>query len=278
MRESRQFDLFGDRPAAAPGARPASRPLRPDTLSDDEILDRLPAVGLREALLLCGLVVERKLGDRAVPALDRLWRRFKGFGRERSLPEQEAVVETLALIGTEGAKDLLARIVAAADLPPPLLPVSLRAALAAGLGLPRGFAGPLLCHADPQVRACAAGLGRFGRHDIAALEGLIDDTHPPARRAAAVAPGRLGRVSAKTVLLEELRRDPASEIVAVLSGIADDDIAVHLGRCAGAHPALAGTIAANLEEMQTDLSLKIARRIRGVSAGPEAAGPARPLA
>ena len=261
MRESRQFDLFGDRPAAAPGPRPASRPLRPDTLSDDEILDRLPAAGIRDALLLCSLVAERKLGDRAVPALDRLWRRFKGFGRERRLPEQEAVVKTLALIGTKGARDLLARIVTAADLPPPLLPTALRAALAAGLGLPRGFTGPLMRHADPEVRELAAGLGQFGRPDIAALEGLIDDTHPPARKAAAVALGRLGGVSAKAVLLEELERDPTSEIVTALSGIADDDIAVHLGRCAGTHPALAETIAAELEEMATDLSLKIARRI-----------------
>ena len=274
MNGSRQFDLFGDRPAAAPDVRPASPPLRPDTLSDDEILDRLPAAGLRDALLLCSLVVERNLGERAVPALDRLWRRFKGFGRERRLPEQEAVVETLARIGTKRAKDLLARIVTAADLPPPLLPVALRAALAAGLRLPRGFTGPLLRHVDSDVRECAAGLGQFGRPDIAALEGLIGDTHPPARRAAAVVLGRLGRASAKAVLLEELHRNPASEIVTALSGIADDDIAVHLGRCAGAHPALAQTIAANLEEMETDLSLKIARRIRGVSAGPDAAGPA----
>ena len=261
LKEPRQFDLFGDRPPAPPGARSASPPLRPETLSDDEILDRLPATGLRDALLLCSLVVERNLGDRAVPALDRLWRRFKGFGRERRLPEQEAVVETLALIGTRRAKDLLARIVTAADLPPPLLPVSLRAALAAGLRLPRGFTGPLLRHADPEVRERAARLCQFGRSDISALEGLVGDTHPPVRRAAAVVLGRMGRVSAKAVLLEELERDPASEIVTALSGIADDDIAVHMGRCAGAHPALAETIAAELEEMETDLSLKIARRI-----------------
>ena len=256
------MDLFGDRPPATPDSAPASRPVRPYTLSDDDILDLLPDAGMRDAVLLCGLVVERGLGDRALPALDRLWRRFRGFGRDRSQPEQEAVVETLARIGTAGAADMLGRIVTAADLPPPLLPVALRAALDAGLGLPRNFTGPLLRHADPLVRGLAARLSRFGRPDIAALEESIGDTHAPVRRAAAVALGRLGRASAKPVLLEELHRDPASEIVTALSGIPDDDIPVYLGRCAEAHPALADAVAAALEEMETVLSLKIARRIR----------------
>ena len=263
----RQFDLFGDRPPAVPDAGPVARPLQPDTLSDDEILDLLPDARMRDAVLLCSLVVERELGDRALPALDGLWRRFRGFGRARRLPEQEAVVEALARIGTTGARDMLAGIVTAADLPPPLLSVALRAAREAGLALPRGFAGPLLRDADPRVRELSARLKRFGKPDIDALEELIGDTHRPVRRAAAVALGWLGRASAKPVLLEELRRDPEREIVTALSNIADDDIAVHLGRCAEAHPALAETVAAGLEEMETEYSRKIARRIR--------AGPAR---
>ena len=258
----RQFDLFGDRPPAAPGAGPASPPLRPGSLSDEEILDLLPDAGMQDAVLLCGLAVERGLGDRALPALDRLWRRFRGYGRERPQPEQEAVVEALARIGTTRARDMLAGIVTAADLPPPLLPVALRAALQAGLRLPRGFAGPLLRGADPRVRELAARLGRFGGADIAVLEELIGDPDRPVRRAAALALAWLGRTGAKPVLLEELHRNPAREIVAALSGIADDDIAVHLGRCAEAHPALAETVAAALEEIETELSLKIARRIR----------------
>ncbi len=260
---SRQFDLFGDRPPAAPVSAPASRPLRPDTLSDDEILDLLPDAGMRDAVLLCRLVVERGLGDRALPALDRLWRRFRGYGRERPQPEQEAVLEALAGIGTKAAAARLAGIVTAADLPPPLLPAALRAALQAGLGLPRGFAGPLLGHHDPRIRELAARLGRFGASDIAALEEAVGDSHAPVRRAAAVVLGRLGRASATPVLLEELRRDPAREIVTALAGIADGDVAVHLGRCAEAHPALAEAVAAALEEIETELSLKIARRIRG---------------
>ena len=217
---------------------------------------------MRDAVLLCGLVVERGLGDRALPALDRLWRRFRGFGRERPQPEQKAVVEALARIGTAGAADRLAGIVIAQDLPPPLLPAALLAARDARLGLPRGFAGPLLGHADPRVRELAARLGRFGGADIAALEELIGDLHRPVRRAAAVALGRLGGASARPVLLEELHRDPAREIVTALASIADDDIAVHLGRAAEAHPALAGAVAAALEEIETELSQKIARRIR----------------
>ncbi|MDE0385303.1 MAG: hypothetical protein OXI22_15575, partial [Defluviicoccus sp.] len=117
----RQFDLFGDRPPAAPDAGPAPPPLQPDALSDDDILDLLPDAAMRDAVLLCHLAVERGLGDRALPALDRLWRRFRGFGRERPQPEQQAVVQALARIGTKAAAERLAAIVAAADLPAPLL-------------------------------------------------------------------------------------------------------------------------------------------------------------
>ena len=52
-------------------------------------------------------------------------------------------------------------------------------------------------------------------------------------------------------------------MVDALAGIADDDIVVHLGRCAEAHPELAGRIAAELEEVATSRSLKIANRLRG---------------
>ena len=86
---------------------------------------------------------------------------------------------------------------------------------------------------------------------------------PAVRRAAAIVLGGFGRDRAKAVLLAELARHPTGDVVDALAGIADDDIVVHLGRCAEAHPELAGRIASELEEMQTPRSLKIANRIRG---------------
>ena len=259
----RQTNLFGDRGTATPVAAPAARPPFPDTLSDEELVARLPGARIAEAGPLCGLVVERGLGDRALPALESLWRRFAGFGQDRLLPEQVAVVETLAKIGTAAAPEMLAGIVAAPELPLPLLPTALRAALAVSLRLPGTFTGPLLAHGDPEIREFAIRLCAFGRPEFEGLEACLADTHAAVRRAAAIVLGGFGWDRAKAVLLAELARHPTGEVVDALATIADDDIVVHLGRCAERHPELAGRIAAELEEMQTPRSLKIASRIRG---------------
>ena len=258
----RQTDLFGERGTAAPVAAPAASPPCPDTLSDEELIDRLPGARIAEAGPLCSLVVERGLGDRALPALESLWRRFAGFGQDRLLPEQVAVVETLAKIGTAAAREMLAGIVTAADLPPVLLPWALRAALAVSLRLPATFTGPLLAHGNPDIREFAIRLSAFGRPEFGGLEACLADAHAAVRRAAAIVLGGFGRDRAKAVLLAELARHPTGDVVDALAGIADDDIVVHLGRCAEMHPELAGWIAAELEEMQTPRSLKIASRIR----------------
>ncbi|MYF07838.1 MAG: hypothetical protein F4233_08130 [Rhodospirillaceae bacterium] len=238
------------------------RSLNPETLSDADILDRIPNARIADVRVLCSLAVERRLGDRAVPALEALWRRFKGFGHDKPLPEQTAVIETLAKLETAGARQLLAEIATAYDLPPPLLPAALSAALSASLRLPVHVLRSLRAHADPRIRELAARLSGFGQRDIGALAACLGDTQPAVQRAAAVVLGQFGHAAAKAILLSELRRAPTGEIVEALSAIADDDIVVHLGRCAAAHPALAGRIAAELEGMETALSLKVARRIR----------------
>ena len=267
--EAEQFDLFTDGGTVEPAAVPADKPFRPEALSDEDILDRIPNAGIADVRLLCALVVERGLGDRAVPALEALWLRFKGYGFERLEPEQTAAIETLAKIGTAHARESLTGIVTARDLPPPLLPVALSAALAASLGLPPTFLGPLLIHADSRIREMAATLSGLGRPDIGALEACLNDSQPAVRRAAAIVLGKFGYAQAKPALVAELQRNPNGDVVQALSNIAGDDVIVHLGRCAEAHPALAGRIAEELEEIETSLALRVARRIRGDRADSE---------
>ncbi|MXY40639.1 MAG: HEAT repeat domain-containing protein [Rhodospirillaceae bacterium] len=260
--EAEQFDLFTGGGTVEPAAAPADAPLCPETLSDEDVLGRIPNARIADVRVLCRFAVERGLGDRAVPALEALWRRFRGFGHDRPLPEQTAVIETLAKLETAGARQLLAEIATAHDLPPPLLPAALSAALSASLRLPVHVLRSLLAHADPRIRELAARLSGFGQPDIGALAACLGDTQPAVQRAAAIVLGQFGHAAAKAILLSELRRAPTGDIVEALSAIADDDIIVHLGRCAAAHPALAGRIAAELEGMETALSLKVARRIR----------------
>lgn len=262
-----QFDLFSIQKPVRPKVLPAAQPRDREVLSDEDILDRLPMAGISDVSLLCGLAVRRRLGDRALPALEALWRRFKGFGNDRPEPEQTAVVETLAKLGTARARESLAGIVTAPNFPPPLLPAALSAARSAALKLPAQFVGPLLAHADPRIREQAAKLSGFGQPDIGALAACLDDTQPAVRRAAAIVLGQFGYAGAKTILLDELQKTPTGEIIEALTAIADDDIIVHLGRCAKSHPALAEPIAAELDDIGTPRSRKVAARIRGHAEG-----------
>ena len=267
MTPPEQFDLFSIRSPVVTDAAAAPRPLDPETLSDEDVLARIPNAGIADVRLLCDLIVERGFGDRAVPALEALWQRFKGFGYERPEPQQTAVIETLAKLGTARARESLAGIVTAPNFPPPLLPAALSAARSAALKLPAQFVGPLLAHADPRIREQAAKLSGFGQPDIGALAACLDDTQPAVRRAAAIVLGQFGYAGAKTILLDELQKTPTGEIIEALTAIADDDIIVHLGRCAKSHPALAEPIAAELDDIGTPRSRKVAARIRGHAEG-----------
>ena len=234
-----QFDLFAKRDNAETGAAGAASCFHlpcPDSLEDEEVLDRLPDAGLSDVQPLCHLVAERRLGDRALPALERLWRRFAGFGHERLLLEQKTVLETLAKLDTGKARDLLASIVTGRDFPRPLQLTALRAARAALLS---EFSGP----------------------ETAALKDCLSDPEQAVRKAAAIVMGKLGYVGAKAILLNELCRCPSDAIIDALSGIVDEEVAVHLGRCANAHPELAERIMLELEDMEIPISRKIAHRI-----------------
>lgn len=257
-----QFDLFAGGGSARPDTVPAPRPLPPETLSDEELLDRIPIAGISDVRSLCRLAVERGLGDRAVPALEALWRRFAGFGLEHPVTEQTAALEALAMLRTKSARDLLVTIVTAPDFPPPLLPLALSSARALSLRLPGEFIGTLLDHSDPGVREAAFALSWSGKPDIERLLAGLDDSQPAVRLSAAIALGKRGHRAAKATLLLGLQGNPTSEIILALSAIADDEILVHLGRCADAHPAFADGIAKELEEIETPRSLKIAGRIR----------------
>ena len=95
----RQRDLFDERGGAgtrltpAASARPAS-PV-PASLGDDDLVGRLADAGPSDIDALCDEIAARSLAV-AVPALERVWRRFHGFGVDRPLREQCAVLETLA--------------------------------------------------------------------------------------------------------------------------------------------------------------------------------------
>jgi len=106
----RQSDLFAERGRVIPRrnpqptAPPAPRPV--EVLSDDELLALASEAGPSNVEAVCSELVSRSLGA-AVPALEALWRRFAGFGVEKPLREQLAVLDTLARLGGTGARAVI---------------------------------------------------------------------------------------------------------------------------------------------------------------------------
>ena len=240
-----QLDLFAERGTVTPRHVPkpmASSTATPvETLTDDELLELVPKAGPSNVEALCSRLVALSL-EAAVPALEALWQRFAGFGIEKPLREQLAVVDTLARLGGTDGRSALRRIVVSTALPASLLPAALQAAAQAGLALPARFVGPLLDHGDAVVRGVAFALA--AQADVSAdrlREGLFDRSAEN-RRAAAVALGLRGDASARQPLYDELDRFPSTEVIEAITAVWDDDAIVHLGRCARRHPRFAGAV------------------------------------
>ena len=158
----RQLELFAERGGVEPRHSPqtaASSAHAPavDALSDDDLLELIPNAGPSNVEAVCSEVVSRSL-QAGVPALEALWQRFSGFGIEKPLREQLAVVDTLPRLGGTDARAALRRIVLWKGLPASLLPAALQAAASAGLALPAPFVAPLLDHEDAAVRSTAFAL------------------------------------------------------------------------------------------------------------------------
>ena len=261
-----QLDLFGEhghvgeihaRRESAAGKEPTA-----GKLSNDELLEMLPRSGVSDAEALCSEVVSRSL-EEAVPALESLWRRFVGFGIETPLPEQLAVLNALARLNGEAARAALERIVLSDRLPDSLLPAGLQAAADAGLALPAEFLIPRLGHEDDAVRESAFELvlQAQGGLPVRLLRDGLADPVASIRRRAAVAMGNRGDGEAKDLLIGELARNPSTDVIEALAAIRDDDVIVHLGRCAKGHPALERVVIEALRDMESPKAQRLAERI-----------------
>ena len=259
-----QLDLFAERGRVIvrrvpePMVTPAATPV--EALSDDELLESIQKAGPSNIEAVCSEIVSRSL-EAAVPALEALWERFAGFGVEKPLREQLAVLDTLARLGGMDARSTLRRIVLSKGLPASLLPAASRASASAGLALPAAFVGPLLDHEDADVRGAAFILA--ARTDVRTdrlREGLFDRSAAN-RRASAIALGLRGDASARQPLYDELVRYPSTEVIEAIAAVSDDDAIVHLGRCARRHPRLAGAVVDALREIATPRAHTVARHL-----------------
>ena len=260
-----QLDLFAERgevePRHSPRTAASSAPAPAvDTLPDDDLLELIPNAGPSNVETVCSEVVSRSL-QAAVPALEALWRRFSGFGIEKPLREQLAVIDTLARLGGTDARSALKGIVLCKGLPASLLPVAVQAAASAGLALPAPFVGRLLDHEDPAVRGAAFALAASANVPADRLHAGLFARSAVDRRAAAVALGLRGDSRARQPLFEELVRSPSPEVIEAVAAVWDDDAIVHLGRCARHHPRLAGAVLDALRDIGSPRAKVVARKL-----------------
>jgi hypothetical protein len=238
----RQLDLFSDggvwpEPSSPP--KDGRAPADPSALSDNALIDAIPEASVSLAEALSSEASRRGL-TAAVPALERLCCRLKGFGLDRAVPEQLASLKALAEIGGAEAAKAVSRILCQDAVQGPTLAVAVAAAARLGVVLPDEKAASLLRNSDPAVRADACRCAPARPAALAVLAELLHDLNTGAATAAACALGRMGQAEARPALLRQLRQAPTAEIIEAISEVACDEAIVLLGRIASTDNALAG--------------------------------------
>jgi HEAT repeats len=249
-----QLDLFasaGIRPEAPPrDPPPHPEPTPPADLTDAALLAAIPDATLATCRALAGEAARRKLVA-AVPALEALCRRFKGFGLHHAITEQTASLQALAEIGGPEAIAAVRRIVAGDIVTGPGQREAVRAAASLRCILPAQAAAALLLHADPAIRAQACRCVPRTAQVAALLASLLQDLNPGVATAAAKALGRMGHAEARPWLVRLLRQNPDAELIEAVTLVADEECEVLLGRIARQHAELRDAAVTALQAVET---------------------------
>ena len=204
----RQLDLFSGAGVRWDAALPditTRTPLAAADLDDAALIAALPGCGVADCRDVAAEAGRRRLVA-AVPALEALCRRFKGFGVDHAIPEQTAALQALATIGG-GAAAAVSRIIVDGVAQGPGLVSAVGAAARLGCSLPAGTLSVLLRHAEPRIAADACRCTRRSPEVVSRLLDLLNDLNDIVARAAACALGRCARVEARPMLARLLRED-----------------------------------------------------------------------
>lgn len=242
-----QLDLFSQTVAATDCEPQAMAPRAVAAeLDDDALLAAIPDAGLADGPALAHEAGRRRLAQ-AVPALERLCRRFTGFGGDRAVPEQAAALDALAMIGGRDAADAVARIITKGAVRGPALATAVATAACLQSRLPAEVGAVLLRQADSRVRADACRLAPASPAVIAILLDLLADVDAGVRASAACALGRLGRPEARVPLARLLRVAPTPDVIDAVTAVADEECMILLARIMRTVPQLANAAHAALD-------------------------------
>jgi hypothetical protein len=260
----RQLDLFdaaGFRPdCTVPAEAERVRPT-PSALDDEALVVAIQWASQADCHALAAEAGRRRLAC-AVPALEALCRRFKGFGVGLAIPEQTAALHGLALISGRDSAQAVARIIVDQVVQGPGLRTAAGVAAEIGSNIPSVVVVSLLRHPDPEIRASACRCARPGPEAIALMIELLGDLNGVVATAAACSLGRMGRIEGRPALALLLRQSPSIEAIDAASAVADEECLVLLGRIARTRPELAGAALVALENIDDPRAAQIATVIR----------------
>jgi HEAT repeat protein len=265
-----QGDLFSGSFSAERHVAPceATSAVAWDALGEEELLAALPDAGMAAAVAIAAEIGRRKPPD-ATAALERLCRRFIGFGLEQVVPEQAAALDALVMIGDRRAAEAVSRVIMSRVVQGPGLGKALAAAAKLGSKLPPEVALPLLRHHDPGVRAdaCQCVGDKPPPEIVSTLFDLLDDLHDAVGEAAACALGRARQRGAREFLLARLRGRPSPRVIEAVAAIADEECVVLLGRIGRDYVHLRAVVLGALDEIDHPQAEKVAARLRRESRG-----------
>jgi hypothetical protein len=210
-----------------------------ESLDDESLLAAIMEAGLSDGPSLIAEVERRKLPT-AIPALEKLCSRFAGFGADLIIPEQVAALRALGAIGGLEAARSVTRLIDKAFVQGPTLNVAVNVAASLGSDLPSSIVNQLLAHADHDVRADACRCARQTPDTMEILIDLLVDLDKRVNVAAACALGRMGNRNALPTLSQNLREAPSAEVIEAVSGVADEDCIILLGRILQTNATLSG--------------------------------------
>jgi HEAT repeat protein len=255
------FDTAGFRPNCTVPAEPERARPPPTTLDDDALVAAITRASLADCHDLAAEGGRRRLTS-AVPALEALCRRFKGFGVEHAIPEQIAALRGLAAIPGRDSAQAVGRIIVDHVVQGPGLRTAAAVAAEIGANLPSVVVASLLRHPDPGIRASACRCARPGPAAITLMTELLGDLNTFVATAAACSLGRMGKVEGRPALALLLRHAPSVEVIDAASTVADEECLVLLGRVARTRPDLADAVIAALESIDEPRAAQIAAAAR----------------
>ena len=214
----------------APTPHDAVSPGAP-AMDDAALVAAIPGSSLADSETLAAEAGRRRLAA-AAPALAALCHRFAGSGVERRVPEQEAALRALAMIGGRDAAHAVAEIIERASVQGAALRLAVETAARLHAHLSLDALWSLLRYPEPAIRAEACRCARPVPEVIALLVGLLDDPDLTVANAAACALGQMGRVEALPRLKILLRHEPPEEVIEAVTPVADEESLVLLGRIA----------------------------------------------